>query len=96
MVVSNLVSLPIRLPRHRDLLTLPHNSQEHPMAKKLTMVAVIISGNSSKVREFQLQHLRSSSVHGKKEQVSSMLVHGNSGIFGVCCGVSIPLLRLKR
>ena len=96
MVVSNLVSLPIRLPRHRDLLTLPHNSQKHPMAKKLTMVAVIISGNSSKVREFQLQHLRSSSIHGKKEQESNMLVHGKSGIFGVCCGMSIPLLRLKR
>ena len=52
-IVSNLIPLPIRLPCHRDLLTLPHNNQVHPLAKKMRMVAVVLSGDSLKVAEFQ-------------------------------------------
>ena len=96
LIVSNLVSLPIRLPRHRDLLTLPHNNQVHPLAKKMRMVAVLLSGDSLRVAEFQSQLLRSSSAHGRKELESNMPQPGTSGIFGVYGDVAVPLIQLKR
>ena len=95
MIVSNLISLPIRLPRRRDLLTLPHNNQVHPLAKKMRMVAVVLSGDCLKVAEFQSQLLRSSSVHGRKEQGNNMPLPGTSGIFVVYADVPIPLIQLK-
>ncbi|KAH3778014.1 hypothetical protein DPMN_179467 [Dreissena polymorpha] len=39
MMMTILSDFPVRLPKHRDLLTLPHNGQEHPLAKKIIMGA---------------------------------------------------------
>ena len=96
MIVTNLISLPIKLPHHRDLLTLPHNNQVHPLGKKMRMVAVVLSGDSSLSAEFQSQLQRSSLTPGEKELGSSMPLHGTSGIFGVCGDVTIPITQLKR
>ena len=96
LLLENLISYPIRLPCHRDLLTLPHNKDRvHPLAKKLKMVAVMLSGNSLKVKAFQNQLLRLSSTHGGKEQENNTVWPGTNGIYGVLLGVSIPLVRLK-
>lgn len=96
LVLANLISLPIRLPCHRDLLTLPHNKQVHPLSKKLKMVAVMLSGNSYRVREFHSQLQKSSLVPGGGEPENNMVWPGINGIFGVYLGVSIPFVRLKR
>ncbi|KAH3699147.1 hypothetical protein DPMN_074101 [Dreissena polymorpha] len=37
MLMTILCDIPVRLPKHRDLLTMPHNGQEHPLAKKIIM-----------------------------------------------------------
>ena len=96
MVVANLICFPIRLPRHADLLRLPHNNQTHPMSKRLRMVAVVLSGNSSKVEEFRSQLQTSLPAHGETELGNNMTLLGKSGIFGAYADIPIPLLQLKR
>ena len=54
LVLSNMISSPVRLPRHQDLLTLQFSQETHPLAKKLTMVAVVLSGRDWRHREYQL------------------------------------------
>jgi len=44
LVLDCLCSLPIRMPRHKNLQVLPHNGKSHPLGKRLQMVAAIISG----------------------------------------------------
>ena len=96
MVVANLICFPIRLPRHADLLRLPHNNQTHPMSKRLRMVAVVLSGNSSKEEEFRSQLQTSLPAHGETELGNNMTLLGKSGIFGAYADIPIPLLQLKR
>ncbi|MCG7875172.1 MAG: reverse transcriptase domain-containing protein [Candidatus Thiodiazotropha endolucinida] len=96
LLMSHMVSFPVRLPRHRDLLTLPHNGQTHPLARRLTMVAVMLSGRDCRVKEFQDLQLNSLSIHGGKEHKNSMVWPGTGGIFGVFQNKQIPLMRLKQ
>lgn len=96
LLLSNLISFPIRLPRHKDLLTLTHNSQPHPLSRKLRMVAVVLSGKDCNVKEFQNQQLPLLLTHGDVGQESSMDWHGTNGIFGVIQGRSIPFVRLRQ
>lgn len=96
LVLSNLISYPIRLPRHRDLLTLPHDGQVHPLSKKLRMVAVVLSGKDYIVRDFQNQLVTSLSTPGDEEHKNNMVWPGKNGIFGVYEGQSIPFIRLKQ
>lgn len=96
LIVSNLISYPIRLPRHRDLLTLPHDGRVHPLSKSMRMVAVVLSGKSYKVRDFQNQLLTSLSTPGDEEHKNNTVWPGKNGIFGVYKGQSIPFIRLKQ
>ena len=95
LLLSNMISFPVRLPHHRDLLTLPHSSQLHPLSKRLTMVAVILSGKDWRVKEFQDQQLASLSTPGEMGPESSMVWLGKTGIFGIYLDKLIPLIRLK-
>lgn len=95
LVLANIISFPVRLPRHQDLLTLPHNGQCHPLAKALDLVAVIVSANHSRVKDFQRKLGDVSCHHGEEEHVNSMGWHGENGIFGVCKAVKIPFRPLK-
>lgn len=52
LVMSALVSVPIRLPRHKNLLTMPHTGEVHPL-RKIRLVACIVSGDHSKILDFQ-------------------------------------------
>lgn len=40
LIIDHIISYPVRLPRHRDLLTLVHNNSRHPLSKSLNMVVV--------------------------------------------------------
>ena len=51
-----LIATPLLLPKQQDLLTLSHSSQTlHPLRQHLTMVACLLSGNPSRIGEFQTQ-----------------------------------------
>ena len=95
MVMEMLYTFPVRLPRHRDLMVLPHNSQNHPLSKRINMVAAGVSGNPFKIKDFLSRLLISSSTHGDQGLKSNTILHGGSGIFGVCAGKVIPLSQLK-
>ena len=41
--------------RKKNVLTLPHRDQQHPLGKQLTLLACRVSGNISKVEDF-LKH----------------------------------------
>ena len=95
LVLNNIISLPIRLPHHRDLLILEHSGVTHPLQRRLTMVAVIISGKPCRVKGFQDLLPTSLSRHGDEELVNSMNLRGESGVFGVVKNVQILFQRLK-
>ncbi|KAH3806236.1 hypothetical protein DPMN_134555 [Dreissena polymorpha] len=86
---------PVRLPRHRDILTLPHNGQVHPLSKRLDLVAAVVSGRPSVVEDFHQRLQPSSWLHGEEELSNSMILHGGSGCLGVCAGKLLPLTHLK-
>ena len=47
LILENLSSFLVRLPRHKDLLTLPHNNLNHPLHRSIQLIAVTVSGNNS-------------------------------------------------
>ena len=95
VLLSMLISHPVRIPRHKDVLTLPHNGQSHPMARSLSLVALPVSGISSKAEAFQRQ-LSTLYFHpGVKEQKNSTVWLGESGVFGVSMGKIIRFVRLR-
>ena len=44
MVVYNLISIPIRLPHHDDLLTPVYSNKKHSLGKQLRVISVVLSG----------------------------------------------------
>lgn len=95
VLLSLLIDFPIRIPRHRDLLTLPHNGQFHPMGRSLSLVGVLVSGDVSRSRVFQKKLPRQSVIHGVQGQKSNIAWHGKNGIFGVFQGKEIRFVHLK-
>ncbi|WAQ99027.1 hypothetical protein MAR_023400 [Mya arenaria] len=79
MILENMCSFPVRLPRHRDLLTLAHNREEHPLGRKFRLIAATVSGKHSKVEVFRENLLISSSSHGQQVLGSNTNMHGDSG-----------------
>lgn len=95
LLMSVLISLPIRIPRHKDVVSLPHNGQLHPLGKKLSLVVVIVSGDHSRIKAFQKQLSIPSYHPGGQAQKSNTVWHGRSGVFGVLKGVPIRFVPLK-
>ena len=96
LLLESLCSFPTRLPRHRDLLTMPHSGEMHPLAKRLKIIAAIVSGKRSRVEAFRQKLHSSSFSHGQRELTNSTDMHGNSGICGMVSGLVIPFIRLKQ
>ena len=96
LILSNMISFPVRLPRHKDLLTLQHSGEIQPLAKKLTMVAVMLSGRHWRHREFQKELQNSLSTRGDQGQGSNTVWPGKNGIFGILLNIEIPFERLKQ
>ena len=95
VLLERIISLPVRLPRHRDLLTLPFNGEKHPLSKKMKTFAVCVSGGHSITQELQRQLLTQLSVRGQQVLVNNTDLHGKNGVLGVISGVKIPFVRLK-
>ena len=67
-LLKMLIAIPFVL-LQQDLLSLSHSPQTlHPLRRKLTMLACLLSGNPSRVEEFQRQLLNSSWPPGGMEQ----------------------------
>lgn len=95
VLLSMLISYPVRIPRHKDVLTLPHDGQNHPMGRNLSLVALLVSGIFSRREDFQRQ-LSTLFFHpGVKEQRNSTVWLGESGVFGVSNGKVIRFVRLR-
>ena len=102
VLLSLLISLPVRIPRHKDALTLPHSGQLHPLGT-VSLVGVLVSGDVSKARAFQKTLSTQSSSHGDPELKNNTPWHGGNGVIGLFHGRIIrykPMLNylqyLKR
>lgn len=95
-VLENLCSFPVRLPRHKDLLTLPHNNRAHPLGKRLKLIAAVVSGNPCRIEAFHRNLQNSCCSLGQLEHVSSINMPGNCGVLGTILGFQIPFVPLKR
>ena len=85
---EHIIHAPVFLPRKKSLLSLPNN-KIHPLLPKLQLVAMLISGNPSKIREFQKKLKRSSSALGDKLLNANMSQYSNVGKFFVVRGTII-------
>lgn len=94
-LLSSLIDYPIRLPFRKDLLRLVHNNKFHTMNKrKLFLVAGLVSGRHSKIKEFQNSLETSYYIHGDLPLLNNTNFSGEDGVFGVVNGKLILLNHL--
>lgn len=91
-----LCSIPVRIPRHGDILTLVHDGSLHPLGKSLQLVAAVVSGRPWRVQAFQHSLWNSSSTLGQQGCASSMSMLGKSCICGNILGQVIHFGVLKQ
>lgn len=51
LLLSMIVSIPVRLPRHADLMT--EGKRNHPLNKKITLAAAVFSGKPCRIKDIQ-------------------------------------------
>jgi hypothetical protein len=95
LLLDSMCSYPVILPRHKDLLVLPHNNLPHPLCHRLRMAAVIVSGTHWRCRDFQKELLASSFLPGVLEPRDNTSMHGTPGVCGVIAGREVQFKRLK-
>ena len=95
LLLDNMCSFPVRLPRHRDLLVLPHNGSVHPLYRSLRIAAVVVSGRRCRIEAFRQELYRLFSTRGDKVPKNSTSTPGTSGMFGIIYGMEIHFRRLK-
>ncbi|KAH3742278.1 hypothetical protein DPMN_049016 [Dreissena polymorpha] len=98
------MSIPIRLPRDRNLLSPAHYGTVHPLEKKMTMAAVQLSADVYKTKAFR-KKLRTLSLNlGEKIPPNNISWHGNpnnnswhenDGFFSVIGQVIVLIKRLR-
>lgn len=95
VVLDCISSFPVRLPRHKDLLCLPHDGSRHPLSRSMRIIAVEVSGMRYRAEAFRQQLRESSSVRGKTGLDGNTNMRGTNGWFGIDSGLAIPFKRLK-
>ena len=95
LLLECISSFPMRLPRHKDLLTLPYNGNAHPLCRRMKIIAVEVSGWPSKVQAFREKLQRSSLGPGVQGRRNNIDMLGTGGALGVIQGQTIPFIRLK-
>ena len=94
-LVKMLIAIPFVLPKQEDLLSLSHSPRTlHPLRRKLTMLACLLSGNPSRIEEFQRQLLSSSWPPGEMEQRNNTVPTLQSGKHFVIRGKSVTFSHL--
>ncbi|XP_053398281.1 uncharacterized protein LOC123550528 [Mercenaria mercenaria] len=77
LLLPNMADFPVRLPGHKDLLTMAHDGTPHPLVKSINMVGVMLSGNPSTSGKFHQELLKSFYSHGDQELGNNMGWPGN-------------------
>ena len=90
-----IISPPIRIPRHKDLLILPHSGQTHPLAKTKCLVGVTVSGDVSRIEDFLFKLPTSSDNPGEREKKNNIHLHGRGGVFGTLRRKVIRSIQMK-
>ena len=94
-LLKMLIAIPFLLPKQEDLLSLSHSPHTlHPLRRKLTMLACLLSGNPSKIKEFQRQLLSSSWPPGEMAQRNNTVPTLQSGKSFVIRGKSVTFSHL--
>ena len=57
LLLDNICSFPVRLPRHKDLLTLSYNGDLHPIHRSLRIAAVTVLGRRCKVEDLSIDEM---------------------------------------
>lgn len=81
--MSVLISIPIRIPRHKDLLVMPHSGEVHP-------------GDLSMTKDWQDSIVTSSLLPYVRPQTNNTNVAGKNGYFSVLNRKPIPFQLLKK
>ena len=95
LLISVIISLPVRLPRHSDLIVMPTTRETNPLFRKTDFIAAVLSGNPSLIEDFRKTLVISSPPAGEKGPTSSTICVGESGFFGVVDNLPIPFIHLK-
>ncbi|MCG8094339.1 MAG: hypothetical protein JAZ17_12090 [Candidatus Thiodiazotropha endolucinida] len=94
-LLSLMVSFPVRIPRHKDALTLPHSGQPHPLGRSLSLVGVLVSGDVCRCKDFHQMLSTLSDSHGEPVPRNSIHWPGGNGVFGLYKGNSIRFVLMK-
>lgn len=94
LLLSRIISIPIRLPKHKDLITTGESRQ--PIQSKVTLVAAAISGKEQRVMDFQRKLDLCFFQPGDNPPLNNTTLRGSSSILGVIKGREIPIVSLKK
>lgn len=94
LLLSRIISIPIRLPKHKDLITTRESRQ--PIQSKVTLVAAAISGKEQRVLDFQRKLDLCFFQPGDNPPLNNTTLRGSSSILGVIKGREIPIVSLKK
>lgn len=94
LLLSMLISVPVRLPRHTDLMT--DGERKHPLNKTILLAAALISGKHWRIEGFQKTLESSCSHHAENQQGSSMTLPGKISYFGVINGIDLQMKLLRK
>ena len=81
LLLSLLISVPVRLPRHADLLM--EGTQKHPLNKIMVLAPAVISGKHWRIKHFQRMLDSFYSHPGGTQWVNKMTLPGKTVSFGV-------------
>ena len=95
LLISVMIPLPIRIPRHKDILTLPHSREFHPLGQQTSLVGDLVSGIAFRVRDFHQKLPTLYNDLGDQGPKSNILWHGGSGVFGLYHNRLIRFVPLK-
>ena len=79
-LTNMLVASPLVLPRKQNTLQLPSNPHQiHPLSKTIRLLLCLLSGDYSRVKDFQKQLQRSYSRHGEEAPHNSTVLNCGDG-----------------
>lgn len=93
-LLNILVDQPRILPKTKTAITMPHTGQEHPLWRKLVMIACLVSGIPSEIEDFH-QKLPAYLLHHGESQLETNTSHiYQNGYISVNRGKSVKFLHL--
>ena len=94
LLLSLLISVPVRLQRHADLLM--EGTRKHPLNKIMVLAPAVISGKHWRIKDFQ-RILDSFYSHpGGTQWVNNMTLPGKTVSFGVINKINVQMKLLRK